>query len=64
MSVNLYKVKIQKVHNMPILKQKIQQEVTSGRITQTCQCNILQYFTGVKMINFQIKNCGIFLIFA
>ena len=37
-------------------------------ITQTCLCNILQYFTAVKFKNdnFQIKNCDIyiFLIFC
>ena len=27
-----------------------------------CLCNILQFFTAVKMINFQMKNCNIFLI--
>ena len=33
-------------------------------ITQTCLCNILRYFTAVKMIIFQMKNCDCFLIFA
>ena len=33
-------------------------------ITQTCQCNILQYFTGCKNDNFQMKMFDIFLIFA
>ena len=35
-------------------------------ITQTCPCNILQYFTAVKSDNFQTKffDFDIFLIFA
>ena len=33
-------------------------------ITQTHPCNILQYFMAVKIYNFQMKNCDIFLIFA
>ena len=34
-------------------------------ITQTCLCNILQFFTAVKKNdNFQIKICDVFLIFA
>ena len=33
-------------------------------ITQTLPCNILQYFTAVKMINFHMKNCDICLVFA
>ena len=38
-------------------------EVTK-HITQTCPCNIPQYFTAVKMIIFQMKIFDIFLIFA
>ena len=33
-------------------------------ITKTCPCNVLQCFNAVKMLNFQMKNCDIFLIFA
>ena len=32
-------------------------------ITQTCQCNILQYFMAVKMV-ISDEKCDIFLIFA
>ena len=34
------------------------------RITKTCPCYILQFFTAVKKDNFQMKNCDVFLIFA
>ena len=33
-------------------------------ITKTSPCNILQFFTAVKRVNFQMKNCDVFLIFA
>ena len=33
-------------------------------ITKTRQCNILQFFAAVKKVNFQMKNCNVFLIFA
>ena len=33
-------------------------------ITQTCPCNILQYFTALKNDNFQMKIVDNFLIFA
>ena len=33
-------------------------------IAQTCTCNILQYFTAVKMVIFRLKKCDIFLVFA
>ena len=33
-------------------------------ITKTCLCNVLQFFMAVKKINFQMKNCDVFLIFA
>ena len=36
----------------------------SYSITQTCPCNIQQYFTAVKNDNFQMKIFDIFLIFA
>ena len=36
----------------------------SIHITQSCPCNILQYFTAVKNDNFQMKMFDIFLIFA
>ena len=29
-----------------------------------CPCNILQYFTAEKNVNFQMKKCDIFLISA
>ena len=31
---------------------------------KTRPCNILRFFKAVKMINFQMKKCYIFLIFA
>ena len=33
-------------------------------ITQTCPCNIQQYFMAVKIVIFQMKKCDVFLIFA
>ena len=33
-------------------------------ITQTCPCNIQQYFTAVKNINFKMKNYNIFFYFC
>ena len=30
----------------------------------TCPCNILKYFSAVKIYNFQMKKSDIFLIFA
>ena len=32
--------------------------------TKACPCDILRFFTAVKMIIFRRKNCDIFLIFA
>ena len=33
-------------------------------ITKTGSCNILQFFTAIKMINLQMKKCDILFIFA
>ena len=55
--IKLQKKNGKSYYNVPI------SEVTE-QITQTCPCNILQYFTAVKNGYFQMKKCEIFLIFA
>ena len=42
----------------------VAREEISLCFTQTCPCNIQQYFTAVKNVNFQMKFFNIFLIFA
>ena len=39
-------------------------ELLREHITKTRPCNIQQYFTAVKNVNFQMKNYNIFLFFA
>ena len=38
-------------------------ELKQSDIAKTCPCNIQQLFTALK-VNFQMKNCDIFLLFA
>ena len=62
--IGLQLKKINTQHNFESSGQPEGLTNVSKYITQTCPCNLLQYFTAEKNDNFQMKIFDIFLIFA